>query len=254
MRNSSDSGPQEPVISGSQSGPQEPLKHIAVIPARSGSKGLKDKNIKPLNGKPLMAYSIEAALESCLFDCVHVSTDSPEYAGTARRYGAEVPFLRSPELSSDTATTWDAMRYVLEEYRKLGKEFDTLAVLQPTSPLRTSQDIRAAYQILEEKQADSVVGVCEVEHSPLWSNTLPEDGCLKGFIREEANGPRQKLSSYYRINGAVYIVSVPLLVKKGTLYGERGYACIISKEHSIDIDDELDFAMAEFLLGHILHL
>ncbi len=254
MRNSSDSGPQEPVISGSQSGPQEPLKHIAVIPARSGSKGLKDKNIKPLNGKPLMAYSIEAALESCLFDCVHVSTDSPEYAGTARRYGAEVPFLRSPELSSDTATTWDAMRYVLEEYRKLGKEFDTLAVLQPTSPLRTSQDIRAAYQILEEKQADSVVGVCEVEHSPLWSNTLPEDGCLKGFIREEANGPRQKLSSYYRINGAVYIVSVPLLVKKGTLYGERGYACIMSKEHSIDIDDELDFAMAEFLLGHILHL
>ncbi len=254
MRNSSDSGPQEPVISGSQSGPQEPLKHIAVIPARSGSKGLKDKNIKPLNGKPLIAYSIEAALESCLFDCVHVSTDSPEYAGTARRYGAEVPFLRSPELSSDTATTWDAMRYVLEEYRKLGKEFDTLAVLQPTSPLRTSQDIRAAYQILEEKQADSVVGVCEVEHSPLWSNTLPEDGCLKGFIREEANGPRQKLSSYYRINGAVYIVSVPLLVKKGTLYGERGYACIMSKEHSIDIDDELDFAMAEFLLGHILHL
>lgn len=254
MRNSSDSGPQEPVISGSQSGPQEPLKHIAVIPARSGSKGLKDKNIKPLNGKPLMAYSIEAALESCLFDCVHVSTDSPEYAGTARRYGAEVPFLRSPELSSDTATTWDAMRYVLEEYRKLGKEFDTLAVLQPTSPLRTSQDIRAAYRILEEKQADSVVGVCEVEHSPLWSNTLPEDGCLKGFIREEANGPRQKLSSYYRINGAVYIVSVPLLVKKGTLYGERGYACIMSKEHSIDIDDELDFAMAEFLLGHILHL
>lgn len=254
MRNSSDSAPQEPLISGSQSGPQEPLKHIAVIPARSGSKGLKDKNIKPLNGKPLMAYSIEAALESGLFDCVHVSTDSPEYAGTARRYGAEVPFLRSPELSSDTATTWDAMRYVLEEYRKLGKEFDTLAVLQPTSPLRTSQDIRAAYRILEEKQADSVVGVCEVEHSPLWSNTLPEDGCLKGFIREEANGPRQKLSSYYRINGAVYIVSVPLLLKKGTLYGEQGYASVMSKEHSIDIDDELDFAMAEFLMENIVHL
>ena len=146
------------------------------------------------------------------------------------------------------------MGMVEQEYEKLGKEFDTLAVLQPTSPLRTCQDIRSAYRILEEKQADSVVGVCEVEHSPLWSNTLPEDGCLKGFIREDANGPRQKLSSYYRINGAVYIVSVPLLLKKGTLYGERGYACIMSKEHSIDIDDELDFAMAEFLLGHILHL
>lgn len=266
MKNSSQSGPQEPVKSSSQPGLQEPVKnssqpgpqrsvkHIAVIPARSGSKGLRDKNIKPLNGKPLMAYSIEAALESGLFDCVHVSTDSPDYAKTAQKYGADVPFLRSRELSSDTATTWDAMRFVLQEYEKLGKEFDTLAVLQPTSPLRTCQDIRSAYRILEEKQADSVVGVCEVEHSPLWSNTLPEDGCLKGFIREDANGPRQKLSSYYRINGAVYIVSVPLLLKKGTLYGERGYACIMSKEHSIDIDDELDFAMAEFLLGHILHL
>lgn len=224
------------------------MRNLAVIPARSGSKGLKDKNIKLLNGKPLMAYSIKAALQSGLFDCIHVSTDSEHYAEIARKYGADVPFLRTEELSSDTATTWDAMRFVLKEYGKLGQSFDTLAVLQPTSPLRTWQDIQSAYQILEEKQADSVVGVCEMEHSPLWSNTLPEDGCLNGFIREEVNGARQTLPSYYRINGAVYIVRVPFLMEKGDLYGEQGYACIMSKNHSVDIDDELDFTMAEVLM------
>ncbi|MCI9136691.1 MAG: acylneuraminate cytidylyltransferase family protein [Lachnospiraceae bacterium] len=228
------------------------MRNIAVIPARSGSKGLKDKNIKSLNGKPLMAYSIEAALQSGLFDCVHVSTDSGYYAETAKKYSAEVPFLRTEELSSDTATTWDAMRFVIKEYEKRGERFDTLTVLQPTSPLRTWQDIQSAYQLLEEKQADSIVGVCEMEHSPLWSNTLPEDGCLNGFIREEVNGPRQKLSSYYRINGAIYIVKIPFLLEKGNLYGEHGYAYIMSKEHSVDIDDELDFAMAEVLMKQAL--
>lgn len=227
------------------------MKHIAIIPARSGSKGLKDKNIKLLNGKPLIAYAIEAALQSGVYDVVHVSTDSESYAQIARQYGADVPFLRNEELSSDTATTWDAMRFVVKEYEKLGKKFDVLTVLQPTSPLRTVEDIRGAYELFEKKGADSVVGVCETEHSPLWSNVLPEDRCLKGFIKEEANGPRQKLSVYYRINGAIYMVSVPVLMEHGSLYGECGYAYVMEKEHSIDIDDELDFAMAEFLMGKL---
>lgn len=227
------------------------MKHIAIIPARSGSKGLKDKNIKLLNGKPLIAYAIEEALQSGVYDVVHVSTDSESYAQIARQYGADVPFLRNEELSSDTATTWDAMRFVVKEYEKLGKKFDVLTVLQPTSPLRTVEDIRGAYELFEKKGADSVVGVCETEHSPLWSNVLPEDRCLKGFIKEEANGPRQKLSVYYRINGAIYMVSVPVLMEHGSLYGECGYAYVMEKEHSIDIDDELDFAMAEFLMGKL---
>ncbi len=227
------------------------MRNMAVIPARSGSKGLKDKNIREINGKPLMAYAIEAAQKSDLYDCIHVSTDSGRYAEIAREYGAEVPFLRNKELSSDLATTWDAMRFVLREYRNLGKDFDTITVLQPTSPLRDWRDVQKAFRLFQDKQADSVVGVCEMEHSPLWSNTLPEDHCLKGFIREEVNGPRQKLSEYYRLNGAIYIIKAQFLLEYGNLYGEHGYAYIMSKEHSIDIDDELDFAIAEILMKKI---
>ncbi len=227
------------------------MRNIAVIPARSGSKGLKDKNIREINGKPLMAYAIEAAQKSNLYDCIHVSTDSVRYAEIAREYRAEVPFLRNKELSSDLATTWDAMRFVLREYRNLGKDFDTITVLQPTSPLRDWRDIQKAFRLFQDKKADSVVGVCEMEHSPLWSNTLPEDHCLKGFIREEVNGPRQKLSEYYRLNGAIYILKAQFLLKYGNLYGENGYAYIMSKEHSIDIDDEFDFAIAEILMKKI---
>lgn len=225
--------------------------NIAVIPARSGSKGLKDKNIKKLNGKPLLAYSIEAALQSGIYDCVHVSTDSEQYAEVARKYGAEVPFLRNSKLSSDTASTWDTMRFVLKKYENLGKRFHMLTVLQPTSPLRSWQDIQNAYEIFERKQADSVVSMCETDHSPLWSNVLPEDGCLNRFIREEANEPRQKLSVYYRINGAIYMIDIKYFMENANLYGEHGYAYIMSRERSIDIDSELDFAMAEFLMKHV---
>ena len=129
------------------------MKNIAVIPARSGSKGLKDKNIREMNGKPLMAYAIEAARKSTLYDCIHVSTDSERYAEIAKQYGADVPFLRDKELSSDLATTWDAMRFVLRKYEKLGENFDTITVLQPTSPLRDWKDIQSAFHIYQDKQA-----------------------------------------------------------------------------------------------------
>lgn len=123
------------------------MKNIAVIPARSGSKGLKDKNIKELNGKSLLAQSIEAAQESGRFDTIHVSIDSEYYAEIAKKYGADVPFLRSAELASDTSSTWDTVRFVLEEYTKLGKEFDTITVLQPTSPLRTAEDKERVFAV-----------------------------------------------------------------------------------------------------------
>ena len=127
------------------------MKNIAIITARSGSKGLKDKNIKELNGKPLMAYTIEAALESKQFETVMVSTDSEEYAKIARKYGAEVPFLRSEKTSSDEAGSWDVILEVLENYAELGKMYDTVCLLQPTSPLRKVDDIINSYKILEEK-------------------------------------------------------------------------------------------------------
>lgn len=157
------------------------MKNIAIITARSGSKGLPDKNIKNLAGKPLIAYSIEAAIDSGCFDTIMVSTDSEKYAQIAQEYGAEVPFLRSEYTSGDTAGSWDVVREVLSEYKKFGKIFETVCLLQPTSPLRRSEDICGGYKLFKDKSADAVTGVTEVDHSPLWSMTLSDDLSLEKF-------------------------------------------------------------------------
>lgn len=221
-------------------------KSIAIIPARSGSKGLKDKNIKLLHEKPLLAYSVEAAIESGMFDVVMVSTDSEDYAAIAREYGAMVPFLRSEELASDSAATWDVVLDILAWYRRRGEEFDHVFLLQPTSPLRTSKDIQDAFALYAQKEANAVVGVCETEHSPLWTNTLPQDLSMTSFIREEVkNRPRQELERYYRINGAVYLVRARYLEQCNSIYDSGCFAFVMDKKRSVDIDDEYDFVMAE---------
>ena len=226
------------------------MGNLAIIPARSGSKGLKDKNIKLLSGKPLLAYTIEAARESGLFDEIMVSTDSQEYADIAKKWGANVPFLRSDELSNDTASSWDVVKEVIERYKNLGTEFDTVALLQPTSPLRTSNDIIEGYKVLKEKAANLVVGVCEMDHSPLWSNTLPENLSMENFIRPDVvEMPRQSIPIYYRINGALYIVKVDYLMRTPDIYGARSFAAVMKKENSIDIDDQMDFTIAEVLIS-----
>lgn len=223
------------------------MKSIAIIPARSGSKGLKDKNIKDLCGKPLIAYSIEAALRSKMFDTVMVSTDSEKYAEISRQYGAEVPFLRSKTTSGDNAGSWDVVREVLDNYKALGKEFDSVMLLQPTSPLRTVEDIVNAFQLKEEKRANAVVSVCEVDHSPLWSNTLPESLSMNGFIKS-IDAPRQQLPTYYRINGAIYLADTDLVYSKKRIYDNNCFAYIMPRECSIDIDTQLDVDLVHLLM------
>lgn len=225
------------------------MNNLAVITARSGSKGLKDKNIKMLGGRPLMVYSIEAALDSGMFDTVFVSTDSEQYAQIARQYGAEVPFLRSEGIAGDHASSWDAVREALEQYEKLGQRFDTITLLQPTSPLRSADDIVKGYQLFAEKEADYVIGVCRTEHSPLWCNTLPEDMSMDGFISKEIDSkPRQELPDYYRINGALYIVRVSALSGVDDMYHSGCYAYVMPPERSIDIDTAFDFKVAELFM------
>jgi CMP-N,N'-diacetyllegionaminic acid synthase len=225
------------------------MRNIAFIPARSGSKGVKDKNIRLLNGKPLLAYSIKAAKDSNLFDEIFVSTDSIEYADIAKRWGANVPFLRNEELATDTASTWDVVKDTLNNYMKNGMEFDTIAILQPTSPLRQTYDIINGYNQMKFRNANAIVSVCEVDHSPLWSNTLPEDGSLKNFLNQEIlNLPRQSLPTYYRINGALYIAKTGYALNANSLYDDKCYSIVMSKENSIDIDSELDFIVAEALI------
>lgn len=224
------------------------MKHIAIIPARSGSKGLKDKNIKLLNGKPMLAYTIEAAKQSGIYDCVHVSTDSEQYANIAREYGADVPFLRNEELSGDLAGSWDVLRWTMEQYALFGQDFDCVAMLQPTSPLRDAKDIQNAYRVFEEKQADSVISVCEVDHSLEICNTLDESDSMYGFYDEDRIAARQSYKTYYRLNGAIYILKAEILMNKQKIYGKNSFAYKMSKMHSIDIDDELDFTIAETIL------
>mgnify|MGYP000926537325 CR=1 FL=1 len=224
------------------------MKNIAIIPARSGSKGLEDKNIRIFNGKPLLAYSVEVAIMSGLFNEVFVSTDSEKYAEIGREYGAHVPFLRSPELSSDTASSWDAVKEALNCYEKIGATFHTIALLQPTSPLRTAQDITNAFALMQEKQANAVVSVCEVDHSPLWCNILPENGSMDRFLSKDlVTKGRQNLDTYYRINGAIYLVNVPYLLSSQTIYDHGCFAYKMDKRRSIDIDDLVDFQIAEYL-------
>ena len=158
---------------------------LAIIPARGGSKGIKDKNIINLKGKPLIAYTLDAAIESQVFDEIVVSTDSLKIAEISKSFGAKIPFLRPKELASDNAKTVDVIIHVLNYYINQNIEFDYFMLLQPTSPLRNSKDIKNAVNLLFEKNANSVVSVCETEHSPLWSNTLPEDLSLANFIKQE---------------------------------------------------------------------
>lgn len=226
------------------------MKNLAIIPARSGSKGLIDKNIKKLAGLPLMAYTIKSALDCGLFNEVMVSTDSFIYQKIAIEYGANVPFLRSETNSQDESSSWDVVKEVLIKYMAMDVHFDNVILLQPTSPLREKFDIIRAYNLFLEKNADFVASVCEVDHSPLLQNILPENLSLENFLKlPTTNLPRQSLPKFYRLNGAIYISSVSHLLTDKLLYNKNSYAFIMDKLHSVDIDDEFDFFYAEYLLS-----
>lgn len=224
------------------------MRNIAIIPARSGSKGLKDKNIKLLNGKPLLWYTIQAAKESGCFDEIMVSTDSEKYAHVARECGASVPFLRSNAQSGDTASSWDVVKEVLSNYLKEEITFDSICLLQPTSPLRKSTDIVSAYGVYYGKKADSVTSVCEVDHSPLWSMILPDNLSLYEFRKNLKSIPRQQMSKYHRLNGAIYIRKIEYSDTEIIIKDSNEYAFEMDRSHSIDIDTQEDFDLAEYYL------
>lgn len=226
------------------------MKAIAIIPARSGSKGLKHKNVADICGKPLIAYTIQAAIDSGCFDTVMVSTDSEEYAAISKRFGAEVPFLRSEATSRDTAGTWDAVREVLSGYKDLGQAFDYVAVLQPTSPLRGAEDITGAFAMLDTPDVTNVVSVTETAHPVQWCFKL--DDTLS--LAEYANSPytlmrRQDLEKYYRENGAIYLVDAQKIMDKDyDLYQDHCFAYVMPQWRSVDIDEEIDLIVAKTMI------
>ena len=218
---------------------------LAIIPARGGSKRLPRKNILDLCGKPLISWSIEAALKSKYISKVVVSSDDEEILNISSNFGADI-IKRPYELANDTATTFDAIKHTINNLEK----YDYIVLLQPTSPLRNEKHIDEAIELLEEKQADAIVSVCEMDHSPLWSNTLPKDGNMNNFLRDEVLNKRsQDLEKYYRLNGAVYICKTDkLLENKSFFLKDNIFAYIMDRKSSIDIDEEIDFLFAEIVI------
>ena len=212
------------------------LKNIvAIIPARAGSKGLKNKNIIDLCGKPLMAYSIEAALKAEVFSRVIVSTDSERYAEIAK----------DEELASDTATTYMVVENIL---KKMG-DIDYFVLLQPTSPLRNEEHIREAVQLFEEKleKFDFLASVKEAEHASVLVRPIEEDMSLKHFDTDFSTYRRQGYKEYSP-NGAIFIAKPDAYLEQKHFFGERSVGYIMDKYSSADIDDQIDYELAKVLM------
>lgn len=221
-------------------------KVLGLVIARGGSKGLPGKNLMKLGGKPLVCHSVEAGLNSKYIDNVIISTDDKAIAEAAKKCGCKVPFMRPAELATDSAKSIDVIKYTLETLIDNGEIYDYFVLLQPTTPFRNAGHIDECLRMLSDRDADSVVSVTEAEHHPLWMNELPDDMSMSGFIRPEAeNKNRQDLPKHYRLNGGVYAVRCSYMLSTMKLYSDRSYAYLMDNESSIDIDNELDFLVAE---------
>ncbi|WP_454841363.1 acylneuraminate cytidylyltransferase family protein [Pseudomonas hormoni] len=221
---------------------------LAVVPARAGSKRLPGKNLLDLCGKPLIRWTLEAALESQMIDLLVISSDDDAILAEGERLGLRT--VRRPEyLASDTATTFDVLVHTLEHMAQEGIKPARVMLLQPTSPLREAQDIREAVRCMNDTKADSIVSVCPCEHSPLWSNTLGPEGLMDNFLRPELLNQRsQDLPVYYRLNGAIYMAKTNDFLQARGFFMPNSRAHIMSVDKSVDIDNYMDFKQCEFIL------
>ncbi len=220
---------------------------LGIIPARGGSKGLPRKNIRMLAGKPLIAWTIESALASDALTRVIVSSEDREILETARQWGADVPFVRPAELAQDATPGVAPVAHALET---LPETYDFVVLLQPTSPLREPGDIDAAVRLCLETGAPACVGVVEPDKSPYWMFARDAAGRLSPLIpRGDMPLRRQELPAAYAVNGAVYVASVPWFLREKTFFSPQTVGYVMPRKRSLDIDDELDFAIAEMMLA-----
>ena len=190
------------------------LKILALIPARGGSKGIKDKNIVDVCGKPLIAYSIDAAKNSKYVDDVVITTDSERIKEVAERYGADVPFLRPAELAADNSKTIDAVIHAVNTLKEVGRNYDILILLQPTSPLRTVKEIDDAIELFINKGCADLASVSKVNEHPILMRKINGDGVMTNLLNLPSTIRRQDMPPIYRINGSIYINSIKTLVNK----------------------------------------
>lgn len=227
------------------------MKTLGLIPARGGSKSIPHKNIAPLGGRPLLAYTCEAALGSRL-DRVLLNTDDPEIAAAGQAYGVEVPFLRPAELAQDDTPILPVIQHTLHWLREQeGFIPDAVALLQPTSPLRRAEDIDAALELLASSQADTVVSMVEVPHqfNPVSVMQQQEDGSLVPFLEGPQILRRQEKPRVLARNGPAVLVIRRETLESGRLYGDRVLPYIMGRADSLDIDEPLDLELAEFFLS-----
>jgi len=225
-------------------------KTLALIPARGGSKRLPGKNILDLAGYPVIAWTIKAALSVMQIDRVVVSTDNDEIMAVSKYYGADLPFIRPKEIANDKATSFSVVLHALDKLKELGDNYEYVILLQPTSPLRTTQHIEESIRKLIKMQCDAVVSIVECDHSPLWSNTISHDLDMSNFISEDVKNKRsQDLDKYYRVNGAIYLCKVERLLEEKTFFlKDKIYGYIMERESSVDIDTLFDLNLAKLLM------
>ncbi|MFN3315867.1 MAG: pseudaminic acid cytidylyltransferase [Raineya sp.] len=220
------------------------MNNIAIITARGGSKRIPRKNIKDFLGKPIIAYSIEASLQSGIFQEVMVSTDDAEIAEVAQKYGAKVPFMRSAKNSDDFATTADVLVEVLENYEKLGKKFQYACCLYPTAPFVTAEKLQKAFQLLSESNADSVIPVSAFSY-PIWRSLKIENGKLQMNFPENLNKRSQDLPLAYHDVGQFYFFQVVKFLSTKRLFSDFSVPLHVSELEMQDIDNEMDWKLAE---------
>ncbi len=225
---------------------------LAMIPARGGSKGVPGKNIKEIEGKPLIAYTIEAALKAKSIDRVIVTTDSEEIAEVARKYGAEVPFMRPAYLAEDTSKAQDVYIHASEFMRdNEGMDVSKFMVLLPTAPFRTENHIDEAVKLFKDSKAETLISVTEVETPPSWMVNKDEKGFIEncGFDADSASGNRQGNLTHYVPNGAIYILDYELLKAEKTYYCDKTIRYEMSRDDSIDIDTMEDYEYAVYMMA-----
>ncbi len=224
----------------------ENKKILALIPARGGSKGIKDKNIIDLCGKPLIGYSIDAAKQSKYIDDVVVSTDSEKIAEVARKCGAEVPFMRPAELAQDKSKSIDAVVHAINALKEQNRIYDCLVFLQPTQPLRAPDDIDGAIETFYKCGRQSLVSVCEVDNHPLLIRSI-DDGRLKPLLNMGSSIRRQDMPKFYCVNGCIYINAIEE-INSSTSQNDNTIPYIMESSHSVDIDELKDLELAKFYI------
>ena len=227
---------------------------LAVIPARGGSKGLPKKNILPLVDKPLIAWSIEVGKESKYIDKLIISTDDKKIVDVAESYRCEVPFIRPEKLSSDEAATIDVLIHAFKYFTENNEVYDYLILLEPTSPLRDSNDIDIAMDMLDSnrERADSIVGVAKVEAThPVFDVRINDGGLIEPYATENfSTFRRQEIEDLYHFEGSLYISDTKVLLKEKTFYHERTLPYIVPRWKSLEIDEMVDMITAEALINN----